>query len=234
MSRAKIAFVHSAAFYHLACLADPAVKSYDVVDVHAMDLGAAGERGDAARAALADCDAVYVAARIHPKAMAAAAPALVGALQRPGLRMAIDGENAVGSWLPGTTEELRGINFWWWRTGEDVGLRTLNKEHPLWTDCLSEPAVRWHTHGVLAPPAGATPLAMLVPIGEDRTDPWAGTYTAIEGHPNIVLYHDEVTFPAEVLVSTMDAAYHHGQGFMPGATQLFYRKLRWISQAAGR
>nr|MDK8534707.1 hypothetical protein [Gleimia europaea] len=59
-------------------------------------------------------------------------------------------------------------------------------------------------------------------------DPWGGHYLALPDHPNMLLYHDNVTFPAELVVSTMDATYHHGAGFMPGATQLLYRMLEWL------
>lgn len=47
------------------------------------------------------------------------------------------------------------------------------------------------------------------------------------------MYYDAGTFPAEVVVSTMDASFHHGSGFMPGATQLMYRMLHWLRGARG-
>lgn len=218
MSR-RVAFVHTGAFYHLACLADPALIAHDVVDVYAPELEPGG---------LDEFDAVYVAARLHPDVLARIAPILIDALARPGVRVAVDGENRVGEWLPGTTEIVRGTNFWAWRVGEDVGRRSVNPAHPMWA-FLSDRSVRWHYHGVLAPPAGAEALVVLEPVGEERIDPWGTAYTALEGHPNVLMYHDAVTFPAEIVVSTMDAAYHHGSGFMPGATQLLYRQLRWLA-----
>ncbi|NKY55528.1 hypothetical protein HGA15_04995 [Nocardia flavorosea] len=45
------------------------------------------------------------------------------------------------------------------------------------------------------------------------------------------MYYDAGTFAAEVVVSTMDASYHHGSGFMPGATQLMYRMMHWLRGA---
>ncbi|MEK8142149.1 hypothetical protein NKH18_05020 [Streptomyces sp. M10(2022)] len=64
------------------------------------------------------------------------------------------GENEITGWLPG----LRGLlpaetNFWWWRTGDDNGVRLNHSDHPAW-DFLTERAVRWHYHGLLEPPEG--------------------------------------------------------------------------------
>lgn len=98
----RTAFVHTGSFYHLATLQDPAIVAMDIGDVYAPDLGP----GD-----LDDYDAVYVAARLHPDICGKIAPVLLDFLQHSGVRMYIDGENAVGDWLPGTTELRRGTNF---------------------------------------------------------------------------------------------------------------------------
>lgn len=216
----RTAFVHTGSFYHLAGLDDPAVVAMDVADVYAPELEPRG---------LDRFDAVYVGARLHPGVRARIAPILVDHLARPGSRMYIDGENAVGDWLPGTTETMRGTNFWSWRTGEDVGRRSVNTDHPVWVQ-LSDDAVHWHYHGVLTHPDSAVPLVALHEVGDDDgvQDPWGNAYRAIPGHPNTLMYYDAGTFPAELIVSTMDASYHHGSGFMPGASQLFYRMLHWL------
>ncbi|MDO4887328.1 MAG: hypothetical protein Q3979_01275 [Actinomycetaceae bacterium] len=219
----KIAFVHSGSFFHLADLRDPAVVAYDLAEVYAPTMDASSLDG---------CDSLFVASRQHPSVMERNAEFVLAFLQRPGARVYIDGENGVGRWLPGTSEEPRGTNFWAWRTGEDVGRRSVNDDHPLW-EYLSHRAVHWHYHGVLAPPDSATPLVVLEELDghrdEDNLDPWGNRYLAVPGHPNVLLYHDEATFPAQIVVSTMDCTYHHGAGFMPGATQLFYRMLRWLA-----
>ncbi|MFD5867529.1 hypothetical protein ACFWGD_02785 [Corynebacterium sp. NPDC060344] len=220
----KVAFVHSGAFFHLATLNDPAVKAQDLVELYAPELTAED---------LADCDAVFLAARQHPDVLERIAPLIVDFAHRPGTKLYVDGENAPWQWLPGTDGTGRGTNFWAWRTGEDVGRRSVNRDHFMW-NYLNDFSVHWHYHGVLAPPAGATPLVVLeeLPVTDTTTgpgtDPWGGDYLAIPGHPNVLLYHDDATFPGEVVVSTMDCAYHHGSGFMPGASALLYRMITWL------
>lgn len=216
----RTAFVHTGSFFHLADLKDPAIRAMDVADVYAPELEPDGLDG---------FDAVYVAARLHPGVLRRIAPSLVAFLDKPGARMYIDGVNEVGEWLPGTTETLRGTNFWGWRTGEDVGRRSINTDHPFW-EGLADDAVHWHYHGVLTHPASAVPLLRLeeLPEATQENDPWGLPYRAIPGHPNTLMYYDAGTFSSEIVVSTMDASFHHGSGFMPGATQLFYRMLHWL------
>lgn len=227
----RVAFVHTGSFFHLADLRDPAIRAMDITDVYAPDLEQGG---------LAGFDAVYVAARLHPGVLRRIAPILVEFLSTDGARMYIDGENSVGEWLPGTEETLRGTNFWAWRIGEDVGRRSVNQDHVFW-QFLRDDAVHWHYHGVLSHPDSAVPLVRLEESGDPLVsdgpdDPWGTPYRAIPGHANTLMYYDAGTFPAEVVVSTMDASYHHGAGFMPGATQLVYRMLYWLrgAEAAGR
>ena len=218
-----IAIIYSGSFFHLADIRDPAVKAYDLREIYAPDMD---------EHSLDGCDALYVAARQHPQVMQRIAPYILEFMARPGVKTYIDGENQVGTWLPGVEETHRGTNFWAWRTGEDLGRRSINTDHPMWK-YLSDAAVHWHYHAVLNPPVGATPLVHLEVLDdhkdEDHLDPWGGHYLAIPGEQNVLLYHDNVSFPSELVVSTMDATYHHGAGFMPGATQLFYRMLRWLA-----
>lgn len=222
----KVAFVHSGAFFHLATLNDPAVKAHDLVEVYAPEMTADS---------LADCDAVFLAARQHPDVLERIAPLFVDFAHRSGTKLYVDGENAPWQWLPGTDGTGRGTNFWAWRTGEDVGRRSVNKDHFMW-NYLNDFSVHWHYHGVLEPPEGATPLVVLEELPAAATaadaglgtDPWGSDYLAIPGHPNVLLYHDDATFPGEIVVSTMDCAYHHGSGFMPGASALLYRMLTWL------
>lgn len=222
----KVAFVHSGAFFHLATLNDPAVKAHDLVEVYAPEMTADS---------LADCDAVFLAARQHPDVLERIAPLFVDFAHRSGTKLYVDGENAPWQWLPGTDGTGRGTNFWAWRTGEDVGRRSVNKDHFMW-NYLNDFSVHWHYHGVLEPPEGATPLVVLEELPAAATaadaglgtDPWGSDYLAIPGHPNVLLYHDDATFPGEIVVSTLDCAYHHGSGFMPGASALLYRMLTWL------
>ncbi|MDR1634799.1 MAG: hypothetical protein LBS27_07780 [Bifidobacteriaceae bacterium] len=207
--RARVGFLHPGSFYHLADLADPAVAARDVVDLYAPEL---------TPSALDNTDALFVACRQHPAIMERNAPLVVDFLRRPGARVVIGGENGAGRWLPGVREEERETNFWAWRTGEDTTRRSLNPDHHLW-DYLNEDSVHWHHHNAYDVPPGATPLVVL----EEGNTP-----------PKAIIYHDAVSFPAEVVVLGTDPTYHHGCGFMPGATQLLYRLLDWLGSAPTR
>ncbi|MDR2374052.1 MAG: hypothetical protein LBD77_08150 [Bifidobacteriaceae bacterium] len=202
--RARIGFLHPGSFYHLADLADPALTAHDLVDLYAPELTAE---------ALAGIDALFVACRQHPAVMARNAPLVVDFLRQDGHRVVIGGENGIGTWLPGACEEPRETNFWAWRTGEDTTRRSVNTDHPIWR-YFTDAALHWHHHGALTVPDGATPLVIL----DEGITP-----------PKAVIYHDAVSFPSELIAMTPDPTYHHGCGFMPGATQLVYRLLEWLS-----
>jgi hypothetical protein len=225
--RPRVAFIHSGSSFHLADLADPAVRARDLVEIYAPDMTSQS---------LDEVSGVYLGARQHPGVLRGIVPFLLEFLDRPGVKVVVDGENRVSTWLPGTSETPRGTNFWAWRTGEDLGRHCVCEDHPMW-DYLTPESVHWHYHAVLEPPDGASTLVRLDPVQDPLTgssvmrpgtDPWGLAYGALDDHPNTLLYHDAVTFPAEIVVSTMDATYHHGAGFMPGATQLFYRLLEWL------
>lgn len=235
--KARIALVHTGSHFSLSTIADPALRAHDIAFIYAPEMTAQSLDG---------FDALYLAARNHPRIMAQNAPHVLDFLSREGVRAYLDGANGVSTWLPGASEEPRGTNFWSWRTGEDVGRRSQNKDHYLW-NYLSDEALHWHYHGVLELPKGATSLVGLEVLADRHgvegaaadgmsgaekprhTDPWGSGYLAIPGHSNSLLYYDDASFPAELVVSTMDATYHHGSGFMTGATQLLYRMLNWLA-----
>lgn len=249
----KIGFIHPASFFHLADLADPVARAFELRDLYAPQL---------TWESVADLDSLYVAARHRPDTVVdVVAPVVRRFLaEGQGRKVFIDGENRVGDWLDGTSEEPRECVFWAWRTGQDTLRRSQHQDHHLWS-YLSEETVHWHHHASLLPPTGAVPLVALV-RGQDggggcdagcgEAMVWggagaagvaglgAGAAAGSDGNApadlvedGCILYYDGVTFPAEVVVSAMDATYHHGAGFMPGATQLFYRMLRWLSAPAG-
>ncbi|MFC9838818.1 hypothetical protein ACFVKB_34155 [Rhodococcus sp. NPDC127530] len=116
--------------------------------------------------------------------------------------MAVFGETNCGDWLPGVREDRLPTVFWWWRTGEDHRLRLRSPDHPAW-NYLFERAVIWHYHGVLEPPDGAVSLVDL--------------HTEDGKRDGSILFIDETT-AGRLLVATMDPVYHHGSGFMPGAS----------------
>lgn len=201
----RIAMLHCGSHAQLATLADPALQPYGIRPVHA--------RTDTA-AALDDADVVVVADRIRPDLLTPWADALL-ARARAGATLVVLGENRVGTWLAGTHEQTRPTIFWWWRTGEDSRIRRTDTDHPS-ASWFSDRALTWHYHGVLTPPDGAVSLVDLhTPDGD------------VDGS---LLYIDEVSTAGRLLVTTMDPVYHHGSGFMPGATQLLYSVLRWASE----
>lgn len=202
----KIGFIHAGSFYHLACLVDPALRAWNVQDCYAPELGD-GE--------LFGFDALLLADRQHPDTMKKLAPQLLDYLSLKGRRLYIGGENQVDRWLPGVRAEARETNYWSWRTGEDAGQRVRNADHFMW-DYFSQESLVWHYHGVLFPPPGAVSLAGL----EEGLD-----------NEGSLLYYDGQSHQAELVATTMDPTYHHGSGFMIGATQLLYRVVRWLAAA---
>lgn len=200
-----VAMLHCGSHAQLATLADPALEPYALRSVHA-------RTGDASQ--LEDVDVLVVADRIRLDLLTKWAGAIL-ARAHAGATVVILGENQVGTWLPGAHEETRSTNFWWWRTGEDSRIRRTDTRHPA-SSWFADRALVWHYHGVLAPPAGAASLVDLhTPEGE------------VDGS---LLYVDEGSTAGRILVTTMDPVYHHGSGFMPGATQLIYSVLRWAAE----
>jgi hypothetical protein len=244
----RVAFVHSGSFFHIACTKDPSIRAYDPDFIYWPEYN-----GD-----FSEYDSVFLAARNHPQVIADKHDTLLDFMKLEHKKIYLDGMNCVGSWLTNTHEIARGTCFWAWRTGEDLGRVAVNTDHYLWR-YLSEEAVFWHYHAVFEPPCGAQPLVILKDTHEAHTalaetqleidsctttscgdnpsstmescgvDPWGLSYRALPNHKNALLYYDHVSFPAELVVSSMDASYHHGSGFMPGASQLLYRMLRWLS-----
>lgn len=202
MTAPRIGYAHTGTSSQLTTLADPALRPYGLRELYLPD----AEPTD-----LVDLDAVIVADRSHLELLAGFADAFLAVAERGGT-VVVFGENAAHTWLPGITWEGRPTNFWWWRTGEDHGMRRRSLDHPVW-EFFSEPSTIWHHHGFFTPPAGATAL---VAIEEDGVEVGATTYL------------DEVTTPGAILVTTMDPCFHHGAAFMPGATQLLYSAVRWV------
>ncbi|KOS53846.1 hypothetical protein [Rhodococcus rhodochrous] len=201
----SIAFLHGGSHAQLATLADPALAPYRCRPVHVRT----GDRDE-----IADADVVVVADRLRPDLLTGWADNIRGCLDR-GATVLVFGENHAGRWLPGVREQTRPTIFWWWRTGEDHRLRRQAPDHPAW-DFFTEHSVIWHHHGVLEPPAGAVSLVDL--------------HTEDGRRDGSILYLDETSTSGRLLVTTMDPVYHHGSGFMPGATQLLYTSLHWATR----
>ncbi|WP_433657195.1 hypothetical protein ACQPW1_37325 [Nocardia sp. CA-128927] len=202
----RIVFVYGGTHAQLATLADPALAPYRIQPVHVREL---------TTDAVADADVVVVSDRLRPDLLIPRAPALLAGLDR-GATVVVFGVNSVGDWLPGVREESRPTVFWWWRTGEDHRIRLREPGHPAWP-LFAERAVIWHYHGVLEPPTGAVSLVDLETVTGERD--------------GSLLYIDEISTPGRLLVTTMDPVYHHGSGFMPGATQLLYSALQWATRS---
>ncbi|MFE5239602.1 MULTISPECIES: hypothetical protein [unclassified Streptomyces] len=205
-SPSRLGFLHGGAFHQLAALADPAVRAWRPREIYLPE---------ARKDDFDGLDTLIVSDRLHPGLLADTAPALLRVAENGGTVVVL-GENRITGWLPGLRGHLPAeTNFWWWRTGDDNGVRLGHADHPAWAH-LSERAVRWHYHGLLEPPEGATPLVHTVL--EDEGDP---------ERRQVLLYEDLVSTPGRLIVTTMDPVYHHGSRFMPGATQLLYGLLRW-------
>ncbi|WP_328393214.1 hypothetical protein [Nocardia sp. NBC_00416] len=204
-----VVFLHGGSHAQLATLADPALAPYRIRPVH-VRTGALDD--------LAGAEVIVVADRLRPDLLRRWTGAIPAALDH-GATVLVFGENSVGQWLPGVREESRPTVFWWWRTGADHRLRTRAPGHPAW-EFFAERAVIWHYHGVLDPPDGAVSLVDL--------------HTEDGARDGSILYIDETSTAGRLLVTTMDPVYHHGSGFMPGATQLLYSALYWATRNKGK
>ena len=200
----RIGLLHCGTFPPLRTLADPALQPYRLESVHLPD---------ADPSILAGLDVMIVGDRLHEGQLARFAPAIRAALQDPRKTVIVLGENKVEQWLPGVGYTFRPTVFWTWRTGEDNGTRLRVPADPMW-EYFTPRAVSWHHHGLLHPPAGARSPVVMEENGVEI---------------GALLYVDEVNQPARLLVTTMDPVYHHGSGFMPGASQLLYSLLRWVT-----
>lgn len=205
-----IVVLHSGTHFHLASLADRTLLVYRLTAIHVKDVPAAAQR-------LHQADAIIVADRQRTDLLENAAPDILEA-HHAGVDLVVLGENHVAAWLPGIREAPRQTNFWWWRTGEDSRIRPVAPEHPAW-EIFSERAAVWHYHGVLH---GGPDARSLVDL-----------HTETGARDGSILLLDD-SGPARLLVATMDPFYHHGSGFMPGATQLFHAIFHWVSRVSGR
>lgn len=130
-----------------------------------------------------------------------------GALVRHRGRLAayLDGGGTLVSFDEINQPWLRGSD--WEQRRVDVETLTL-ADHPLLAGIRAE-QVRWHSHGIFAPPAGA-----IILIGEEQG--------------GAVLYLDEETYaPGRLLVGTLDPDCHVGYG-SDRPRPLLRNILRWV------
>ncbi|MER7796035.1 hypothetical protein [Microbacterium sp. NPDC096154] len=202
MTAPVLAYLHNGTFSQLTTFRDPALAPYRIREVYLPDM----QPGD-----LDDVDGLIVADRIHSGLLRRHAEDILRVAHRGGV-LVVFGENWVHTWMPDVVWEPGVTNFWWWRTGEDHGMRPRNLQDPAW-EFFSEGSLIWHHHGTLTPPAGAVPL---VAVEEDGVD------------IGCIAYVDRVSTAGEILVTTPDPCFHHGAAFMKGATQLLYSAVRWV------
>ncbi|AGF72310.1 hypothetical protein [Corynebacterium halotolerans] len=205
-----IVVIHGGTHSQLATLADPALQVYRITPVHVRHVHRHTDT-------LHSADVIVVADRLRRDLLLDAAPHLLAAHDN-GTDLVVLGENHAGEWVPGITHDTRPTIFWWWRTGEDSRIRPVAPEHPAW-EIFSRRSTVWHYHGVVhGGPAATSLVDLLTPEGE---------------RDGSLLLVDE-SRRARLLVATMDPFYHHGSGFMPGATQLLHAVLQWATRPGDR
>ncbi|MDO5671299.1 MAG: hypothetical protein Q4G30_00370 [Actinomycetaceae bacterium] len=212
----RIAMIHGGSYPQLATLKDPALAAFDVRGIYALDM---------TQASLDDVDSLIIADRLHPRALEAVKDAVARFAQNPEHKLVFFGEDTPvllsGSGGAGGAGGLEWntapTNFWAWRTGDDVGIRLVNTTNPMWA-YFNHASVHWHFHGSYVVPKDAVSLVDYEPVEGDDPAAKSGSIMYFDGH----------SYPAPMLVTTMDPVFHHGAGFMPGATQLLYRCLRWL------
>lgn len=114
--------------------------------------------------------------------------------------------------MPGLEWEPRPTNFWWWRTGEDPGVRVRAPRHSIWR-FLTARDVTWPYHGLLHVTARVTPLAVLEEEGREA---------------GVLPYEDGATTAGRVVVNTLDPIYHHRSNVMPAASGFLRGLLHWV------
>lgn len=206
MTAPRIAMLHGGTFWQLATLEDPALMPYHIRPLYLPDL-------EDRQLADIDIDILVVADRLRAAHLRPWTSRIMD-IAHAGGTVIVLGENEVHPWLPCRSFETRPTNFWWWRTGDDSGLRLRNRDHIAW-QYLNEHAAIWHYHAVIHPPEGAVSLVDLEEEG---------------GIAGSTLYVDDVSTAGRLIVSTSDPVYHHGSGFMPGATQQLYCLLRYAGE----
>lgn len=155
---------------------------------------------------------VIVSCRANPDLLQAAAPALIGVLER-GDRLVVMGETEPQTWLPGIAFTPLPTNFWWWlEPGADLGLVCRSDDHPLFAH-IDLNAATWHVHGMFDVPNGARSLIDCAEGGS-------------------ILYEDRVSWPGTLVATSLDPMYHHGSFFMPAASRFLTGFLAWVRASA--
>lgn len=203
----RLAIVHGGSYFHLQTMRDPAVVAYQPDWRYIADL---------APDELARYPVVIVADRLHPDLVREHSTQL-RAVAESGRTLVVLGCNEVETWLPGVHHHDRPTNFWWWRTGEDPGIRPRIDDSPPWR-YLTPKAVVWHHHGAYTVDHAVRTLVDLEEPGDGDT--WVKV--------GAVLYEDTVSTPGRLIVTSLDPFFHHGSNFMPGASRFLYTLLRWI------
>lgn len=203
MNLPRIGLLHCGTYPALAALQDPALRANEVEGVYLPD---------AEPETILDYDVIIVSDRLPGVQRRIVETTSERIMQDPSKTLVVLGQNDVQEWIPDVGFTFRRPVFWKWRTGEDTGTRARSTDHPFW-DFFDLDALSWHNHGLLQTPPGATSLVVVEEDGHEQ-----GT----------VVFLDEVNQPARLLVTTMDPVYHHGSGFMPGATRMLYGLLRWV------
>ncbi|MGM9924381.1 MAG: hypothetical protein ACI35R_09055 [Bacillus sp. (in: firmicutes)] len=125
-----------------------------------------------------------------------------------GKRLVVFGE-VIDNWLPGVEWENSEVNFSWWvKENGDLPLLARNTNHPLY-EYIGLPDMKWHYHGTFKVPEGATSL---VDTPDGRS----------------IFYIDEVTYPGELIITTLDPMFHIGLGFIDQSKPFLHGMARWL------
>jgi hypothetical protein len=191
-------------FHHHSLRMPPFAPFFDAL-IYAPELGAAR---------LEDYAALIVTCRMNADLIAPHRDKLARYLEGGGLLVAM-GDTDAHRWLPGGADWTKTpTNYWWWKAGDESGLRLGAPEHPLFRFITLADAT-WHYHGYFAPPAGATSLVDAEGLGS-------------------VLYDDRSTLaPGRVIATTLDPFAHHGTFFMPATTRFLTGFLPWLCGEIG-
>lgn len=185
----KLAAIDGGTYYHHRTLYEERYRDFFDVAVYARDIGEID---------FSDFDVLIVSCRTDPSMLAPHRQKFADFLAA-GRTLVAMGSTGPHQWLSGIVWQDTPTNFWWWKTGETLGLECVAPEHALFSYVTLDDAT-WHYHGYFTPPEGAVSLIDVSGCGS-------------------ILYEDQATTPGRLIVTSLDPMYHHGSHFMPATTR---------------
>ncbi|WP_269586194.1 hypothetical protein [Roseibium sp. Sym1] len=196
----QLAVLDAGTYYHHRTIYEPRYRSFFDRIIYTRDLP---------QTDLCDVDILLVSCRTDPSVLGPCKDRIADFLSK-GKTVVAMGSTGHPSWLPNVDWTDTPTNFWWWKEGEEIGLKIAAPDHPLFSH-LSLADVTWHYHGYFQVPADARSLVDV-------------------GNTGSIFYEDTVSTPGKLLITSLDPMYHHGSHFMPATTRFLDGFLPFLKE----